>query len=615
MKNKIFLGIKITDYEILASAIKEKKGGEAECVFKLKISLEKGVIERGRIKKTRKLLSSFSELGSALEEAGITDYFASFAIPENLAYYLHVKLAEKEEKKEEIIEKSIRQDLPFDFFEIKYDYIILPDPAKPQSQIAHILAMEKKVYKEWESFFAQAEIRVDYFCPEALANYQALSQVHRKDDELVALLDMGRKNTNLSFFYNDDLLLSTNFKFASDDILAHLSELYSVQVSYEEIEKTWPFEKEKDYLDNFQKILQKLIKRVSQEIADIDRLYKKEVKEFLFIGGFKSRTEPLKILVEELGLQVKRAEFALDRLDDFSVPLGLAMFLKKNEKTKLSLSFASGQKESSSRKRFYFLQKYLKPLKELVFKFRQVFVLSLVVLFTFLVIFFVTKQYSSAPVREVPSESVETYDLELTALSGKIASSSWLSSEYASITLSQPETLSKVEESAQFEIKKAIEEDEDFFFLTDFRALTGTVVFPLNIEYIVFKKNDLQKYLHNNYGLANESVVYEVHVKGLKENYNKQVFVFDISFESEKKPNSTQSSQTFVKGIEIVRIKNLSSSLNVRSGPGSQYEIVAKADPSQAFVLFSEKDDWLEILLESGDLAWVAKQFVDYDKE
>lgn len=51
------------------------------------------------------------------------------------------------------------------------------------------------------------------------------------------------------------------------------------------------------------------------------------------------------------------------------------------------------------------------------------------------------------------------------------------------------------------------------------------------------------------------------------------------------------------------------SNLNIRSGPGTEYESIGRADTGEKFTIMQQQDNWIEIELQDGT-GWVSAEFV-----
>ena len=52
------------------------------------------------------------------------------------------------------------------------------------------------------------------------------------------------------------------------------------------------------------------------------------------------------------------------------------------------------------------------------------------------------------------------------------------------------------------------------------------------------------------------------------------------------------------------------SSINIRSGPGTNHEVVFKAKEGAAFKVVSTKETWVEVLHESGKQGWIHRNLL-----
>ena len=60
---------------------------------------------------------------------------------------------------------------------------------------------------------------------------------------------------------------------------------------------------------------------------------------------------------------------------------------------------------------------------------------------------------------------------------------------------------------------------------------------------------------------------------------------------------------------QIQILSTPTSTLNVRSGPGLNYNITTKINPGEKYQLLDEKTDWYKIKLGSGETGWISSQY------
>ena len=73
---------------------------------------------------------------------------------------------------------------------------------------------------------------------------------------------------------------------------------------------------------------------------------------------------------------------------------------------------------------------------------------------------------------------------------------------------------------------------------------------------------------------------------------------------------ATNTGEASVPGTKV-RIKPISGSLNVRQGPGTQYQIVSQVSSLESYVLLDENDGWYEIRLNESLSGWVSGDFAE----
>ncbi|MFZ7101401.1 MAG: SH3 domain-containing protein [Peptococcaceae bacterium] len=66
---------------------------------------------------------------------------------------------------------------------------------------------------------------------------------------------------------------------------------------------------------------------------------------------------------------------------------------------------------------------------------------------------------------------------------------------------------------------------------------------------------------------------------------------------------------------KVAYVQQSNNYVNVRSGPGTNYDIVAKADKGSKMIILDEQGEWYRVKLADGRLAWVANWVVDVKEE
>lgn len=67
--------------------------------------------------------------------------------------------------------------------------------------------------------------------------------------------------------------------------------------------------------------------------------------------------------------------------------------------------------------------------------------------------------------------------------------------------------------------------------------------------------------------------------------------------------------------VAYVKESNSSNTVNVRSGTGTNFDIIAKVSKGSKMIILDEKNDWYRVKLEEGKLGWVANYVVDVKEE
>ena len=69
-------------------------------------------------------------------------------------------------------------------------------------------------------------------------------------------------------------------------------------------------------------------------------------------------------------------------------------------------------------------------------------------------------------------------------------------------------------------------------------------------------------------------------------------------------------SPVFQGEAKIDKVIVQADNLNVRTGPGTSYRVLAKLNQGEMYRVLDEKGDWVKLRLNHGQTGWVAKQYV-----
>lgn len=91
---------------------------------------------------------------------------------------------------------------------------------------------------------------------------------------------------------------------------------------------------------------------------------------------------------------------------------------------------------------------------------------------------------------------------------------------------------------------------------------------------------------------------------GAAVDYNKNSNTVNIA-----RQNSGTTTEPIADETEIVRIN--SATVNMRGGPGTQFDVVRQAKLGDVFLVTSIQGDWYEVALDGGKKAWIIKSAAD----
>lgn len=196
--NKTSLGLDISDSTI--EAVELLLVGKKNTVKNFgRISLESGIVDRGRIIDEDKLAQALDTLFSSAKPNPIINRQIRFALPDCQSFVHTFILPDNYNKNDldSIIQHEIESAVPIEKEDIVFSFCI-SQFAGDKKQIITVSA-DKKVVWEWKKFFIKHNFVVDYFDTESLALYRGLKKdlVFGKN---ICLVDLGANNTMISVF-------------------------------------------------------------------------------------------------------------------------------------------------------------------------------------------------------------------------------------------------------------------------------------------------------------------------------------------------------------------------------------------------------------------------------
>lgn len=227
------VGLDIADHTIEIVALERRVlSRSVHIVSRARMSLEPGIVERGRVVLRKQLLAALEELmGSATPFAGAPRSII-FGLPERQVYtsVLHQE-PEKGVSADQQIMGAARESIPLELDDLVYAYRIISE--SPTLRTVLLYGASKEVMAEWDDFFASGNYHVHAFDHELLAISRGL--FGRSVAAPLCVVDIGAERTKIAIFSSAGLAYVHSIERAGDFFTAEMAK--ELDISKEEAEQ------------------------------------------------------------------------------------------------------------------------------------------------------------------------------------------------------------------------------------------------------------------------------------------------------------------------------------------------------------------------------------------
>lgn len=326
------VGLDIADHTIELLEVKRMKG-ELVVANLARTVLERGIIEKGRIKNPDVLREVLQKtFREAKPEAIKTDHVI-FGVPERHlfthSFTLSKRAYDESAKKKTLkvlIQKTAEQHIPLEASNLVLSHKVYK--RGDQMQI-FIIATEREVLMEWRDFLATVPIDTIVFDIEPLATFRGIFPNLPK--EPVCIIDIGAVTTDVALFDHEGLRESYILSYAGDAITNAIAE--GEKVSFDEAET---MKKELGLLGENKRlekaitnVLDNLVRDAVDTIAFFERIHEQSVAEIVVVGGGSRLHGLLEYLTGKISTPLRLgripSQIQGQTLDFHTEALGLAM--------------------------------------------------------------------------------------------------------------------------------------------------------------------------------------------------------------------------------------------------------------------------------------------------
>ena len=233
MHYKKIVGIDISDFSIEIVEM-EKSENAAKIVNFNRVLLERGIVEKGKIKNRAKLKKELLTALAQAKNGPISTPDIVFALPDNFLYTHFFEVASNNDNLNREVFNEVLRIAPLSKKNLAFVYKqIVPLTAGKEKKQIFSAAIDNNYLKEWQVFFSSLKLSPIIFDIEVLALFRGIYNDLPK--ESICLLDMGANSINFAVFTNVGLVYNYQARYGGNYITEKLAR--SLRFSYEDAEE------------------------------------------------------------------------------------------------------------------------------------------------------------------------------------------------------------------------------------------------------------------------------------------------------------------------------------------------------------------------------------------
>lgn len=191
--NKTSIGLSISDNVVNLAEVK-KQGKVVEVINSSNITLKPGIVENGRIQDKEQLLSVIKQAPSQAKPKPIRLEKIVFVLPQAQTYIVNFSI----KKEEKILEKA------FSLIPLEKDNTIFSYANNKEQAI--FVAVDKKVIEEWQKFFRELKLKINFFDIASFAKLRGLNFTSTKN--LICIIEIDNQGANIDICNQQNLIAS-----------------------------------------------------------------------------------------------------------------------------------------------------------------------------------------------------------------------------------------------------------------------------------------------------------------------------------------------------------------------------------------------------------------------
>ena len=600
LKRKIF-GLDISDHSIEALILAKPLFGRTKAIAYARTILKGEIVKNGIIRKPEKLAEDIIKLLESAQPQPIKTPYCILSLPESQVFTTIFKLPAGLKRKEikNTIPYKAEEVIPFKSSEVYFDFRTVM--VEGSTQEVFYVAVPIKVVESYAQVLEKIGLKPVAFDLESVSLARAVVDGSRKPDKAKLLMDIGARTTNLNIFDKKGIRQSLTIKIAGDRFTkAIMSKLNISSKQADELKMKIGFDPKKEN-GKVLLVLQNEFKRIIAETKKLVDYYQgqnqRQIGEIILAGGSSLLPKIDQYLADNLEIESRIGD-PLIKINDPKelIKLKNKAILFANV-IGLALRGISRNPAGGDINLLPILARRIKLVPEKTEKKAWLLLYIRLAVLILLLIGFGGLIFYRLKGQDIYHKFVPKTNYEMNINPNIDINALYQLRE----NLLVPSTTPILEETAEPEVKVKIKPISGGYL--NVREGPGT-------NYgIIDRISSGTEYVF----IEEEGNWYKIQLAEEKEGWITSSFAEKI--EESKAPESAANPNVLGEstGPEVkVRIKDTSLGyLNVRQGPGINFEKIGEVLPGKEYIILEEKDSWYKIEIAANTTGWVYSLYVD----
>ena len=603
-------GIDISDYSIEIVVISGDKN-TVKLIDWSRKTIEPEVVRNGRIVNPNKLASIVEKMLENFKIDIRKEGEVIFGLPDNQVYF-HSALVKNKKgiNLDDLVAKEAIRTFPINEKELIFSYQELGAKSKNDIEIeVLIFAANQMVMLEWDNFFRRLGIEIKIFDIESLANGRGLFADY--PNHTTAVVDIGYSSTNLAIYTNQGLRYFHSINIGKKQFVKKVSEKLVV-----DIDKANKAISRADLLDTGNETVKVLVEEINNLAAELSKDFKfynskseNILEKIVLIGGssqIKNLAKYFTSIFTKLQIELGRPHILFKKDPVYYIKaLGLALRTLDRKRDYYEPGFGRREKQKFNLTILGWINNI--PLKT------KLIILASIVFALLSGAAFISE--NKAPVNKQDIKEGFTSEIPFSIKDnlgiGMVSSTTRKIEILQNEPLAFGELVNTTRKIAENQIK-----DSEILWSDPLNLdKDSELIFPVTIEFMAINNNYINEMLTNrikdqegfNYDSSEvkiENLVYNNETKEIE-------LAGNLKIKGSEKASTTLELIIRPELKTFIKIDQINSGLNIRSGPGTQYSIVGRASAGEEFKYKGKEGAWYQVELPGQVDGWIFAELAE----